>query len=209
MYTAMHCAICQKNFATKFTYEHHIQMKHRPEEEIEDQESDNDRPDIFEYSQSGNESSGESMEQTDNGSETEEEEEPDFWTLIIRNAVGQIQDVQKVDGKPDFNWLQHITEKPLLSQFINLLRKTYYNTKLIHEAGSSDSLLEKIENELEKLKEEYTDEDFESEAQETAWKKYKPYIKKKILQNINEFETVVCKPDADDEGVSENDSLSE
>ena len=208
MYTVMHCAICQKNFATKYTYERHIQMKHRPEEQTEDQESDNDRPDIFEYSQSGNESSGESMEQSESGSESEEEE-PDFWTIIIRYVVKQVHSEQKAQGDPGYTSLQQITEKPLLSLVIDRLRKTYYNTKLIHDAGSNDSILEKIENELEKLKEEYTDKEFEWEVQEMAWKKYKPYIKKKILQNINEFETLVCKPDADDEGVSENDSLSE
>ena len=183
-------------------------MKHRPEEEIEDQESDNDKPDIFDNSQLENESSGESMEQSETGSE-EEEEEPDFWTMIIRYVVLHIREEQKAKGDLGFSSLQQITERPLLSKIINRLRNEYYNTKLIHEAGSSDSLLEKIENELEKLKEEYTDEDFESEAQETAWKKYKPYIKKKILQNINEFETLVCKSDADDEGDSENESSSE
>ena len=206
MYTVMHCAICQKNFATKYTYERHIQMKHRPEEQTEDQESDNDRPDIFENSQSGNESSDESMEQTDNGSETEEEEEePDFWTMIIRYLVLHIREEQKAKGDLGFTSLQQITERPLLPKIINRLRKEYYNTKLIHEAASSDSLLEKIENELEKLKEEYVDEDFEWEAQEMAWKKYKPYIKKKILQNIEEFEILVCKPDTDDEVDSENE----
>ena len=201
MYTVMHCAICQKNFATKYTYERHIQKKHRPEEEMEDQESDNDKPDIFEYSQSGNESSGESMEQTDNGSETEEEEEeePDFWTMLIRYVVLLVHDEQKANGTPGFTSLQQITEKPVLSKVINQLRYEYDNIKRIYEAGSSDSLLEKIENELEKLKEESTNEEFEEEAQEMAWKKYKPCIKKKILQNLKEFEKLVCNSDADNE----------
>ena len=205
MYTVMHCAICQKNFATKYTYERHIQKKHRPEEEIEDQESDNDKPDIFEYSQSGNESSGESMEQTDNGSETEEEEEekPDFWTLLIRYIVLQLHEEQKAEGHLGFASLEQIAERPLLSKIINRLRNEYYEIKLIHEAGSSDSLLEKIETELEKLKEESTDEEFEEEAQEIAWKKYKPCIKKKILQNLEEFEMLVCNSDADDEDDSD------
>ena len=222
--SVMFCENCQKHFATKYTFKRHMQQMHPAKEmdneandqELEsdnetndhDQESGNENSDIFEYSQSENECSDESMEQTDSGSETEEQEEPDFWTLIIRNAVQQIQHIQKTKENPGFNWLQHITEKPLVSQFINILRKIYYNIEQIHEAGNSDPVLEKIENELEKMKDTATsEEEFEEEAQEMAWIKYKPYIKKKILQNLEEFK--ILNSDADNEGDSENDSSAE
>ena len=206
----MHCAFCQKNFATKYTYERHIEKKHRPEKEIEDQESDNYKPDIFEYSQSENKSSCESMEQTNNGSESEEEEEkPDFWTLIIRYIVQQAHKEKEAQGDPGFDSLQQINERPILTSIINRLRDEYNKIKLIHEAGSSDSLLQKIENELEKLKEESTDEDNETEVREMAWKKYKPCIKKKILQNLKEFGMLVCNTNTDGEEDSDNESSSE
>ena len=103
----MFCELCQKHFATKYTFKRHMQLMHPAKEtdyepndqaqefdnetNDQDQESDYEQRDVFEQSEMENDSSGESMEQTNSNAESEkEEEEPDFWTMIIRHVVEQI-----------------------------------------------------------------------------------------------------------------------
>ena len=80
-----------------------------------------------------------------------------------------------------------------------MFRVAYYDIEKIHNAGSTDSVLDLIENELEKLKNKFMDDSFEDEIKEMAWKKHKPLIRKRILQNLEELEVLVYneKPTAE------------
>ena len=40
------------------------------------------------------------------------------------------------------------------------------------------------------------DDSFEDEIKEMAWKKHKPLIRKRILQNLDELEVLVCNKNA-------------
>ena len=81
-----------------------------------DQKYDCDKPDIFETSQFDNDSSNESMEQTDSDGESEEEE--DFWTLIIRYVVEQIYAERKSNGNPGYHPSLTDPEQMLESRFM-------------------------------------------------------------------------------------------
>ena len=183
--------------------------KFHPENEIEDVSSDlpsedeeksNPSNDIFNGSEIDDNSSNEIEEETENSSESEEEEEPDFWNILIRRVVTEICTRRKADGKtpylPFMTSANKMAEGKYLSQFANRLRMTYYEIEKIHNAGIGDSVLDLIENELEKLKTNFMDESFEEEISEMAWKKYKPLIRKRILQNLEELEVLVCNENA-------------
>ena len=156
--------------------------------------------------------------ETDSNSDSEQEadEETDFWSMLIKEVVEEIYTERKAAGKPGFlpylNIPAKIAEGKYLSQFIRRLRLKYTDVKKIHDAACTDSVIQLIENEVEKIKEEYTDPDdsFPDETQEMAWKKYKPLIKKKIFQNLDEFRDLVCgQEDVCYEGDSESDGSME
>ena len=168
-------------------------LQMHPEKEMEDaelssdQDSDNEKSDVFRQSESETDSSME---------ESGPEDEPDFWAKLIRYAVEEIYTKRKAQGDtgfiPSLTEPQQMAEGQLLSKFMKKLRRVYYHIEDIHVAGCGDPILEKIQNELEKLQEEFDDGFFEAETQEMAWKKYKPFIRKKILENLDEFEELVC-----------------
>lgn len=181
----MSCPACKKDFASKYTYKRHIQQLH-PKMEYDNvsstQESDNENV------------------SEENESETEEndsEDELDFWTMLIRHTVEDICKNRKAQGLteciPSLTESEQMAEGVMLSQFMKKLREVYYDIEKIHEAGSGDSVLEKIETKLGKLQQQFEDDSFEDETQEMAWEKYKPLIRKKILENLDEFEDLVCE----------------
>ena len=132
-----------------------------PTDEMEDVSSDLNSDeekgnDIFNDSEADENSSNEI------GSESEEEEEPDFWNMLIRRVVTEICTRRKADGKttylPFLTSAEKMAEGKYLSQFANRLRVAYYDIEKIHNAGSTDSVLDLIENELEKLKNKFMDD---------------------------------------------------
>ena len=88
---SMLCSKCQKSFATKYTLKRHMEQFH-PTDEMEDlsidlNSDDGESNDVFNGSEADENSSNEI--ETENGSESEEEE-PDFWNLLIRRVVAEI-----------------------------------------------------------------------------------------------------------------------
>ena len=126
--------------------------------------------------------------------EVEDFEEPDFWQLLIRSVAKEIYTKRKADGSPGhiscITDAEQMAEGKFLSCICDLLRLKYYHVKKIYNAARKDATLNIIENELERLIKQ--DKSIEKELQKIVWKKYRALLKKKILQNTDEFEILVC-----------------
>ena len=153
-----------------------------------DKESENGaNGDIFSNNESENNLSNENLAESNCGSESENEE-TDFWHLLIRNAALDIYNKRKAEGKTGFlpflTNAEQIAEGEYLRQFLGFLRMKYHYMEQIHDAGCDDPALSRIQNQIKKLKNLFMDE---TESQVMAWKKYKPMIREKILQNLDDL----------------------
>jgi len=143
----MHCQFCKQEFVSKYTLERHISRKHK-ESDMDDNisvESDNntdsDRTDDSDISEA-------SMDNEDQNSDTsvDEEEEKDFWNIMIKETVKHLCYGRIANGLPahipDIADLSEFLEGQNLSAFINRLRKRYREIRDISTASDNDDLLD-------------------------------------------------------------------
>ena len=168
-------------------------------------ESENDVPynwekndkDIFQDCESESDVSDESVDNDMNQDEHSEDEDANFWTILIRSVVSEIYMKRKALGKtgflPGLTTPEQMTEGKYLSSFIKRLRLKYNEIEEMHEASCKDPVIELIEDEIEEQKEDSEDGSFESDDEELAWEKYKPLVKKRILQNLDEIDVLISE----------------
>ena len=144
---------------------------------------------------SDNESNNETVEENEFSSGSEDEEENDFWRMLIKKVAAEIYRKREWDGNPGvlpfITDPEQIAEGQYLSHFSDLLRQKYYDIEQIHNAGCDDSVLNLIEDQVEKLRKQITDESNEIISQTMVWEKYRPLIRKKILKNLDVLEVLV------------------
>jgi len=124
-------------------------------------------------------------------SQDSEPEEDNFWKLLIEEMVANLESERMAQGIPiqleGVANIEELTDGKNLGILVKKLRETHANIKCISEASLSDPLLEMIENKSFKIQQKIADTDTADEADEIAWKKFKPMIKKKILKNAECF----------------------
>ena len=168
---------------------------------VSDKWGKNDK-DIFHYCDSENDVSDESMDNdidydSSDMEQSDEDEETNFWTILIKSVVSEIYTKRKALGKtgflPGLTTPEKMAEGKYLASFIKRLRLKYNEIKEMHEASCKDPVIELIEDEVEELEEDSENSLFESEDEELTWKKYKPLIRKRILQNLDEIAVLVSE----------------
>lgn len=154
------------------------------------------------------EESTDSLEESMDNSEPEEEpidsdsgEPEDFWTLLIRATVKEIY-FQRIMNDlpvpiPDTN-AEDFLEGKIFNSVLSQMRKQYNQYKDLHNAADDDKLLDIILSTSMAMFEHYdtsgNDEDaFEEQAEILAWKKFKYLIKKKIQNNLDEFDILISE----------------
>ncbi len=138
-------------------------------------------------------------EETDEDEEDEEEEddddeeEPDFWSLLIQETARKMHSERREGDLDDQNEAIHdasqlVTGKNL-SMVMNHLKNRKRKIMEISEAANNDELIDLIEKKARKIEKqcEGANEDITKEAEDIAWRKYKFLVKKKIIDNIEQF----------------------
>ncbi len=216
----MQCQFCNRAFASKYTLRRHIAHFHREmkfeetEENIKDDtfssaiDSDDTKTDISTNSESSDvdenidEENKESDEQSEKDDELEEKEDS-FWTLLIRETVKEIYNERKARGlpghSPELTEVSQLFDGKNLSALIDRLRNRYSEICDITSAAEADSLMELIHKKQLKIQDELPGESIEEEGEEMAWNRYKFIIRKRIIENSEEFMPLVGESDSDNE----------
>ncbi len=155
------------------------------------------------------------VDEYDDENEQEEEEEEnvdDFWTLLIRETVRSIKLERKSCGEPvaTVQDSRDLLEGKELLAIIDHLKGTFYKMKCIVDASENDKVADLIQVKIEKLTEKFDESDLEDMipmAANMAWKKYRCLVKKKISDNIGEFDTLI--EDDKDEMFDSEDSMDD
>ena len=153
------------------------------------------------------------QDKTDDEDDEETDQDNNFWTMLIQETVAQIVNERLADGIPGpvaaIHNVEEMLEGKTLSKFISRMRDRYNEIKDIADAADDDSLMNMIQSKSEKILDTYgeTNGDFKDAASESAWKKYKFLLKKKITDNSAQLEQLVggksATSDSDD---SEDDN---
>ncbi len=144
----------------------------------------------------------------DNGTESTEH---NFWSLLIEETAEKIHNDRLGAGLPgpirEISNLNQLVHGKWLSLIIKHLQNRYREIKEISDAAVDDTLLGMIGTKADKVVSEYepANEDIAKEANAIAWKKYKLLVRKKIIDNLEQFQVLVGgEPDSDsDEDASE------
>ncbi len=137
----------------------------------------------------------------DNGTESTE---PGIWSLLIEETAEKIRNDRLGAGLPgpvqEISNLDQLVHGKWLSLIIKQLQNRYRKIKEISDAAADDNLLAMIGTKADKVMSEYepANEDITKEATAIAWEKYKPLVRKKIIDNLEHFQFLVGdEPDSD------------
>ncbi len=146
----------------------------------------------------------------DNGTESTE---ANFWSLLIEETAEKIHNDRLGAGLPgpiqEISNLNQLVHGKWLSLIIKHLQNRYREIKEISDAATDDTLLGMIGTKADKVVSEYepANEDIAKEANAIAWKKYKLLVRKKIIDNLEQFQVLVGgEPDSDSDEVASETS---
>ncbi len=145
--------------------------------------------------------------------EEEDDDETDFWNLLIRETVNSL--VDEHHGEPIFKNVREVMDTKCMHAFINRMKEKFQIAEKIHEASLNDTLVGMIEKKSEKILEKFDDEeDIQGEAQDTAWKKYKYLVRKKVQNNLEELKPLAEEgsdggDDDDDDDDDDDENMQE
>jgi len=134
----------------------------------------------------------------DEDTEDEEDEGVDAWNILIAETIRDLKDDdQKLRSIDD------IVESPArLDKFMILLQKKHIELETWNSSASDDPLFNKIQIKEEKIENEFDDHKLsKADIKEVAWNKLKVLIKKKILENLEEFDVLIDSDEEDSDTI--------
>lgn len=209
-----HCKLCGKQFNRRFNRDRHVETIHkqkksedvddvRAEEESPEEESTEETEEVdseIEGEESDPEIEGEEGDpETENDKEQpvdEDEEDSDFWGFIISETVLKEMADRQSGEEPLLSEYRDpealLENKEYLDLLVEALRIRYEHlSDGIENKGGEDKLLNLIIQKKEKVADKFKgsddddDESVDDEASETAWKAFKPMVKKRLKENLD------------------------
>jgi len=198
------CEVCNRVFASKYSCDRHKSLKHKflkreSDENKSDVETEGMEDDEVDEEEEDNDDKEESEEESDD-TEDEEDEGVDAWEILIVETIRDLKDKgQKLHSTDD------IIESPeRLNKFMLLLQKKHIAWETWNISACDDPLFNKIQEKEEKIENDFDDQELsKTEIKEMAWNKLKVLIKKKILENLEEFDILIKSSDDEDSDMSE------
>ncbi len=152
----MQCAICDRFFTTKYTYQRHLDRKHPITGMSATSEgySDASSESIMSTEDPPHPESSDSDEEDDDDSCTESTE-PGIWSLLIEEMAEKIRNDRLGASLPgpvqEISNLNQLVHGKWLSLIIKQLQKWYRKIKEISDAATDDNLLAMIGTKADKV----------------------------------------------------------